>query len=58
VYGAAGNERLYQYYLTKFNPQLQYRFTATKMTALGDLVEKGYLHLIKPLTEKISVYKR
>jgi len=57
VYGAAGNERLYQYYLTKFNPQLQYRFTAKKASVLGDWIEQGYLHLIKPLTEKIAVYR-
>lgn len=54
VYGAAGNERLYQYYLTKFNPQLQYRFTAKKMSILGNWIEQGYLHLIKPLSEKID----
>jgi hypothetical protein len=57
VYGAAGNERLYQYYLTKFNPLLQYRFTAKKVSAFGGIVEKGYLCLVKPLKEKMTVYR-
>jgi len=53
VYGAAGNERLHRYYATKFNPRLRSRFVATRATATAGLVEWGYIHCIKPVSEKI-----
>jgi hypothetical protein len=53
IYGAAGNERLYVYWSSKFNPQLQSRFVATKASVTARLIESGYTYCIKPVSEKI-----
>ena len=54
---AAGNERLHGYYSSQFNPSLKIRFHAKKMTFAGQILEKGYIRIIKPLHSIIGSAK-
>lgn len=49
---AAGNERLHEYYSSKFVPRLAIRFLAKKSSLTAGMLEKGYTLAIKPLKGK------
>jgi hypothetical protein len=51
--GAAGDNRLHQYYSAKFNPELRLRLAAKKTSVVADWIERGYMNFIKPVSEKI-----
>jgi hypothetical protein len=52
--GAAGNERLHEFYAARFNPELRIRYIAIKKSFLTALFEKGYTNILKPLRGKIK----
>jgi hypothetical protein len=52
--GAAGNERLHKYYVSKFNPELLVRYTAKKSSFVSGISEKGYINILKPLYAKMK----
>lgn len=54
IMGAAGNERLHEFYAARFNPELKIRYAAVKKTLLTGAFEKGYSDIIKPLCGKIK----
>ena len=51
---AAGNERLHEFYSSKFEPRLATRFVAKKSSFTAGLLEKGYTSVAKPLKGKIQ----
>jgi hypothetical protein len=46
---AAGDNRLYSYYASKFDPELKVYFSAKKNSIPTGIFEKGYKHVLKPL---------
>lgn len=46
---AAGDRRLHEYYVSKFNPELKINFLVKKTTTIARLLEKGYSDILKPL---------
>jgi len=54
TFGAAGDERLYTYYATKFNPELRVRYTATKKSFLTEILKEGYKNILKPLRGRMK----
>jgi len=50
---AAGNERLHEYYSSKFEPKLSIRFAAKKTSLTTGMLEKGYTVLVKPLRGRV-----
>ena len=56
IMSAAGNERLHSFYAAKCNPTLSIRYVATKKSLPADVIEKGYLNLIKPLRGKVTSF--
>ena len=46
--GAAGNERLHTYYSSKFNPDLDIRFSAKKCSSFVRYLESAYANTCKP----------
>jgi len=57
TFGAAGNERLHTYYASKFNPELLFRYTATRKSFLATILQKGYTNVLKPLRGRIKHLK-
>ena len=49
---AAGNERLHEYYSSKFEPKLATRFAVKKSSFTAGVFEKGYILVVKPLKGK------
>lgn len=49
---AAGNERLYAYYASKFNPHLSIRFSVKRSSFAAAVLEKGYSGLVKPIRSR------
>lgn len=47
--GAAGNERLHTYYSSKFNPDLDVRFSAKKCSTIVGCIESAYTNAYKPV---------
>ena len=54
IMGAAGNERLHDFYAARFNPKLRIRYAAVNKTLLTGAFEKGYTDILKPLRGKIK----
>lgn len=54
VMGAAGNQRLHEFYAARFNPELRIRYAATKNSFLTGIFEQGYTNILKPLKGKIK----
>jgi len=52
--GTAGNERLRKYYSSKFNPNLDIRFSAKKCSSLLGCVESMYNDIYKPAISSIK----
>ncbi|NYT06600.1 MAG: GNAT family N-acetyltransferase [Methanomicrobiales archaeon] len=50
---AAGNQRLHQYYASKFNPHLKVRYTVRRATPALRALEVAYIRLIKPVLAAI-----
>jgi hypothetical protein len=54
IMGAAGNERLHEFYAARFDPELRIRYAAVKRTMLTGVFEAGYTNIIRPLRGKIK----
>ena len=54
IMGAAGNERLHEFYAARFDPELRIRYSALKRTMLTGVFEAGYTNIIRPLRGKIK----
>ena len=54
TFGAAGNVRLHTYYATKFDPELNIRYTVTKKSYLTALLRVGYTKILKPLRGRMK----
>lgn len=52
--GAAGNERLHTYYSSKFNPDLEIRFSAKKCSSIIGCIEATYAGAYKPAKSYIK----
>ncbi|WFN35122.1 GNAT family N-acetyltransferase [Methanogenium sp. S4BF] len=52
--GAAGNERLHTYYSSKFNPDLDIRFSAKKCSSIIGCFESAYANAYKPAKSYIK----
>jgi len=50
---AASDQRLHSYYVTKYNPECEIRYTVKKTSFVTGLSEKGYLDVYKPIKGKI-----
>ena len=57
ILGAAGNQRLHEFYAARFNPELILRYSAIKKSLLTGALEKAYIHILKPLRGKIEHVK-
>lgn len=55
---AAGNERLHRYYSSQFDPALKIRFHAKKMSFTGQILEKGYVQMMKPFLGKMGSFTK
>jgi CelD/BcsL family acetyltransferase involved in cellulose biosynthesis len=51
---AAGNERLFSYYASKFDPDLMIHFSVKKRSLMSRVLEKVYTNITKPLTSKMK----
>ncbi|GAB7016036.1 lipid II:glycine glycyltransferase FemX [Methanogenium cariaci] len=52
--GTAGNERLHTYYSSKFNPNLDIRFSAKKCSSFVVCMESAYTNVYKPVTSSLK----